>query len=58
MEERDDYRHFVVHLANEVAAAHRKHGQDVSPRRPAPSSRSRRYSARTGPDQDQVKNAG
>jgi hypothetical protein len=30
-EERDDYRHFVIHLANEVAAAHREHGQDVSP---------------------------
>ena len=30
-EERDDYRHFVINLANEVAAAHREHGQDVSP---------------------------
>jgi hypothetical protein len=30
-EERDDYRRFVVNLANEVAAAHREHGQDVSP---------------------------
>ena len=30
-EERDDYRHFVLTLANKVAAAHREHGQDVSP---------------------------
>ena len=30
-EERNDYRHFVIHLANEVAAAHREHGQSVSP---------------------------
>lgn len=30
-EERDDYRHFVVGLANKVAAAHREEGQDVSP---------------------------
>jgi hypothetical protein len=30
-EERDDYRHFVITLANKVAAAHREHGQDVSP---------------------------
>jgi hypothetical protein len=30
-EERDDYRHFVLTLANEVAAAHREHGQKVSP---------------------------
>jgi len=30
-EERDDYRHFVINLANEVAAAHREHGQSVSP---------------------------
>jgi hypothetical protein len=30
-EERDDYRRFVLTLANEVAAAHREHGQDVSP---------------------------
>jgi hypothetical protein len=30
-EERDDYRHFVINLANEVAAAHREHGQDMSP---------------------------
>jgi hypothetical protein len=29
--ERDDYRHFVINLANEVAAAHREHGQSVSP---------------------------
>src|SRR5215831_10195749 len=29
-EERDDYRRFVLTLANEVAAAHREHGQDVS----------------------------
>src|SRR6266487_3532545 len=27
----DDYRRFVVALANEVAAAHREDGQDVSP---------------------------
>jgi hypothetical protein len=30
-EERDDYRHFVLTLANKVAAAHREHGQEVSP---------------------------
>ena len=30
-EERNDYRHFVIHMANEVAAAHREHGQSVSP---------------------------
>ena len=30
-EERDDYRRFVHTLANEVAAAHREHGQSVSP---------------------------
>jgi len=30
-EERDDYRRFVVALANKVAAAHREHGQSVSP---------------------------
>jgi hypothetical protein len=30
-EECDDYRRFVINLANEVAAAHREHGQDVSP---------------------------
>jgi hypothetical protein len=30
-EERDDYRRFVITLANKVAAAHREHGQDVSP---------------------------
>ena len=30
-EERDDYRHFVIVLANKVAAAHREHGQDVNP---------------------------
>ena len=30
-EERDDYRHFDINLANEVAAAHREHGQSVSP---------------------------
>jgi hypothetical protein len=29
--ERDDYRRFVLTLANEVAAAHREHGQSVSP---------------------------
>jgi hypothetical protein len=29
-EERDDYRRFVVNLANKVAAAHREEGQDVS----------------------------
>jgi hypothetical protein len=27
----DEYRHFVLNLANEVAAAHREHGQSVSP---------------------------
>ena len=30
-EERDDYRHFVLALASKVAAAHREHGQNVSP---------------------------
>jgi len=30
-EERDDYRHFVLTLANKVASAHREHGQEVSP---------------------------
>ena len=30
-EERDDYRQFVVNLANKVAAAHREGGQSVSP---------------------------
>jgi hypothetical protein len=29
-EERDDYRRFVVNLADKVAAAHREHGQSVS----------------------------
>ena len=37
-EERDDYRRFVINLANEVAAAHREHGQDVSPAETRPSS--------------------
>jgi hypothetical protein len=30
-EERDDYRRFVLTLANKVAAAHREGGQSVSP---------------------------
>ena len=30
-EELDDYRQFVVTLANKVAEAHREHGQQVSP---------------------------
>ena len=30
-EERDDYQHFVLTLASKVAAAHREHGQSVSP---------------------------
>jgi hypothetical protein len=30
-EELDEYRHFVLALANRVAAAHREHGQAVSP---------------------------
>ena len=30
-EERDDYRRFVLGLASKVAAAHREHGQSVSP---------------------------
>jgi hypothetical protein len=30
-EELDDYRRFVIALANKVAAAHREGGQDVSP---------------------------
>jgi hypothetical protein len=29
--EREDYRHFVLALASKVAAAHREHGQSVSP---------------------------
>jgi hypothetical protein len=29
--ERDDYRRFVRTLASKVAAAHREHGQSVSP---------------------------
>jgi hypothetical protein len=29
--ERDDYRRFVLDLANKVAAAHREEGHDVSP---------------------------
>ena len=30
-EERDDYRHFVLTVANKVAAAHRERGRQVSP---------------------------
>jgi uroporphyrinogen-III decarboxylase len=30
-QERDDYRRFVLTLANKVAAAHREGGQSVSP---------------------------
>ena len=30
-QERDDYRHFVIAVANKVAAAHREHGKQVSP---------------------------
>ena len=30
-EERDDYRHFVLTVANKVAEAHREGGQQVSP---------------------------
>jgi hypothetical protein len=30
-EERDEYRQFVLNLADKVAAAHREHGQSVSP---------------------------
>jgi hypothetical protein len=30
-QEVEDYRHFVLTLAQKVAAAHREHGQDVSP---------------------------
>jgi hypothetical protein len=41
--ERHDYRRFVLTLAGKVAAAHREHGQSVSPaRKNRPSSRSRR----------------
>ena len=29
--ERDDYRRFILTLASKVAAAHREHGQSVSP---------------------------
>ena len=31
VEERDDYRHFVLSVANKVAAAHREGGKQVSP---------------------------
>ena len=31
VEERDDYRHFVLTVANKVAAAHREKGNEVSP---------------------------
>ena len=31
VEERDDYRRFVLTVANKVAAAHREEGQQVSP---------------------------
>ena len=31
VEERDDYRHFVLTLASKVAAAHKEGGQQVSP---------------------------
>jgi hypothetical protein len=31
VEERDDYRHFVLTVANKVAAAHREGGKQVSP---------------------------
>jgi hypothetical protein len=31
VEERDDYRHFVLTVANKVAAAHREKGNQVSP---------------------------
>lgn len=30
-QELEDYRHFVLTLADKVATAHREHGQDVSP---------------------------
>jgi hypothetical protein len=30
-QEVEDYRHFVLTLADKVASAHREHGQDVSP---------------------------
>jgi hypothetical protein len=30
-EEREDYRHFILTLADKVATAHREHGQSVSP---------------------------
>jgi hypothetical protein len=30
-QELDDYRHFVITLADKVAEAHREHGQSVSP---------------------------
>jgi hypothetical protein len=30
-EEREDYRHFILTLADKVATAHREHGQTVSP---------------------------
>ena len=31
VEERDDYRRFVLSVANKVAAAHREEGKQVSP---------------------------
>jgi hypothetical protein len=30
-QEQDDYRHFVLNLADKVASAHREHGESVSP---------------------------
>jgi len=46
-EERDDYRRFVLTLANEVAAAHREHGQSVSP---AEAEAIQQITAALGPD--------
>jgi hypothetical protein len=37
--ERDDYRRFVLTLASKVAAAHREHGQSVSPAEDEPRGR-------------------
>jgi len=48
--ERDDHRRFVLTLAGKAAAAHREHGQSVSPRKNKPSSRLRRRPARPAPD--------
>jgi hypothetical protein len=49
VQERDDYRHFVLTVANKVAAAHREGGQQVSPAEAQAVSRSSVPKASTGP---------